>query len=111
METMNFEADVKPDAHGIIDGRMLAHQLVKHAYAALTPYTQACPSCTNELFSIILNTAVAELFAAKDRTGSLPGMLHGVKDVSRKDQKAHVARIRKEVMTMLECAASSDAIE
>jgi hypothetical protein len=68
--------DVKPDAHGVIDGRELARDLISAAYQCLTPYVRGCPACSDNLFTVLANAAIAEIHRERDETGEMPGGLY-----------------------------------
>lgn len=73
---LELKFDVKPDTHGVIDGRELAKQLVSAAYRCLTPYVKGCPACADNLFSVLANAAIEEIHRERDKTGRMPGGLY-----------------------------------
>ena len=69
--------DIKPDEHGVIDGRQLASELIADAYKLLMPYAQDCPACANALFTVIAN---AEIDAWKHSTTQKSMLFSGLYD-------------------------------
>lgn len=101
MGIMRLDIHIAPTESGIIDGRILAHQLIKEAPAALSPYVGGCPACTDALFSIVANTAIAEQHSAREKTGALPGTLHQVRDVPKDAWHEHLQAAYRNVRAAL----------
>lgn len=62
---------IRPDENGIFDGREIASQLIQTAFQAIIPYANACPGCSDALFSAIANDALTELHQQGRDAGSL----------------------------------------
>jgi hypothetical protein len=60
-EMLQLDFDVKPDENGAINGVELAGQLLGYAGMLLAPYTNNCPACTDDLFSVLANQALERL--------------------------------------------------
>jgi hypothetical protein len=53
--------NIEPDEHGVFDGHRLARQLIIDAYRLLMPYVNACPACSDALFTVTANEAIAQI--------------------------------------------------
>jgi hypothetical protein len=85
---LELKFDVKPDEHGVFDGRDLAEQLIYVAYRLLVPYVNACPACTDSLFTVIANNVIENLHHGD---GMLPGTVYakGEGEERHKAETAH----------------------
>ncbi len=61
MEKVEMALDYEVDVDGtVVDGRLLAAQLIVDAWRLLIPYAKNCPACTGKLFEVLANDALAE---------------------------------------------------
>lgn len=68
---LQLDFTITPDKNGVFDGRDLARGLVQTAYRLLVPYANACPACTDALFSAVANDAISEILAEPTLTGTM----------------------------------------
>ena len=64
---------IEPDEHGVVDGRLLAQQLIAVAFRALVPYVDGCHGCADKFFGLIANEVLADLHDQGHATGHLDG--------------------------------------
>lgn len=94
--TVTIEAEA--DVAGIVDGREVARELIRHALAALSPYVDGCPVCTYALLSGI----GAEVIKAQHEAGEIDGEIHQDGRATAETVEAHVARARPSTAAMLD---------
>ncbi len=93
--------DIEPDGNGVIDGRELARDMIRAAYMLLAPYAEACPACTDALFSAVANGAIEEVH--REGGGNIPGRIMNVEaDPDGARWRKHAAETRALTMAMLE---------
>lgn len=93
----------EPDSAGVVDGRVLARELIMTAFQALVPYVHGCPSCADRLFTVVANAAIQEVHDGADENGELPGgvyQLFGTKS----DAERHLEQSVETTRAMLEKA-------
>ena len=97
---VELDFDVEPDANGIIDGRELARGMIEAAYALLAPYVNACPACTDALFSAVANGAIEDIH--RGGGGQVPGRIMNVEaDPDGARWRKHVAETGSLTKAML----------
>jgi hypothetical protein len=66
---------VAPDQHNVFDGRQLGRELIAGAYKLSLSYVGGCPTCADNLFTVIANEAMREIHDTKDAHGKVRGQI------------------------------------
>jgi len=98
---LELKFDVKADEHGVFDGRELAGQLIGTAYRLLAPYVQACPACTDTLFTVIANRAIDQLHQQKEKALSGGFYYMGKGEDREEGERAHLEAAHDGTLALL----------
>ena len=106
---LEFTFDVKPDEHGVYDGRDLARQFIGTAYRLLVPYVNACQPCADALFMVVANRVIEELHQRGHDKGRLEGFFYSALKGEERESgwQAHFAAATDATLEMLRDAGAT----
>ncbi len=103
--SLNLEYDDVPCDNGVFDGVELAEQLINDAYKLLVPYAEACPACSDHLFTAVANEVLENIHGeAKEKDNNSILALYQVENEEEKKcaMEKHLERHQARTAQLLE---------